>query len=103
PADRLPAGYERRYRQPSFWDQYRWRIMAVVVAVAAETALLIALLVERRQRRRAQDESRQRRRELAQAARLATIGQLAAAISPATCPRRAGTRSPSSRSSSTWP
>ena len=51
PEDRLPAGYELRFRQPSFWEHYRWRIVAVVLAIAAETALLIALLVERRQRR----------------------------------------------------
>jgi len=81
PESRLPAAYERRYRQPTFWEQYRWRIVAVAVAVAAETALLVALLVERRQRRLAQDENRRRRIELSQAARLATVGELAASIS----------------------
>jgi len=77
----VPAEAEVRHRTPSFWVQYRWRIMAVVVAVGAETALLIALLVERRQKRLAQNENRQRRRELVQAARLATVGELAASIS----------------------
>jgi signal transduction histidine kinase len=81
PRSRVPEGYEVRFRQRTFWEQYRWRIVAVVVTLLVETALLGALLVERRLRRTAQNENRQRRRELAQAARLATMGQLAASIS----------------------
>ena len=81
PESRVPKGYEIRYRQPSFWNQYRWRIVTVAVAIGAETMLIIALLVERRLRRVAQNESRQRRRELALAARMATVGELATSIS----------------------
>ncbi len=55
--------------------------MAFATAVALETALIVALLVERRQRRRAEDELRERRRDLAEAARLATLGELVASIS----------------------
>ena len=58
-----------------------WQILAVVAAAAVEAAILVALLVERRQRRRAEEEARHRRRELAEAARLATVGELAASIS----------------------
>jgi signal transduction histidine kinase len=81
PESRVPAGYEIRYRTPSFWELYRWRIVVVGVALGLETALLIALLTERQTRKRAEDESRQRRQELAHAARLATVGELAASIS----------------------
>ncbi|MGE5413488.1 MAG: ABC transporter substrate binding protein [Syntrophomonadaceae bacterium] len=78
---RLPPEYEIRFRPPSFWQQYRWRIVAVGVALALETALLIALVAERHSRRRAEEDSRQRRQELAHASRLATVGELAASIS----------------------
>jgi len=81
PESRVPAGYEIRNRPPSFWRQYRWRIVAVGVALALETALLVALVAERQSRRRAEKDSRQRRQELAHASRLATVGELAASIS----------------------
>src|SRR5262249_32619667 len=70
PERRVPSDYEIRFQRPSFWSQYRWRIVAVSAAVLAETALLIALLVERRQRRLAEVESRTRRQELAHVGRL---------------------------------
>lgn len=81
PEARLPTGYELRYRQPTFWEQYRWRIVAVGVTLGIETALLVALLAERQSRLRAERESRQRGQELAHATRLATVGELAASIS----------------------
>jgi signal transduction histidine kinase len=81
PERRVPAGYELRYRTPSFWEQYRWRILAVGLTLAIETALLVALFTERQSRRRAETESRQRRKELAHASRLAAVGELAASIS----------------------
>jgi signal transduction histidine kinase len=81
PERRLPEGYELRFRQPSFWEQYRWRVVAVGATLAIETALLVALFFERQSRKRAENESRQRRQELAHAARLATVGELAASIS----------------------
>jgi signal transduction histidine kinase len=81
PTRRLPPDYEIRFRVPTFWEQYRWRIVAAGVALALETALLVALVAERQSRRRAERESRQRRQELAHASRLATVGELAASIS----------------------
>ncbi len=81
-AERLvPAGYTRQYRTPSFWEQYRWRVVTVSAALVLETALLFALFFERQSRRRAEKDSRLRRNELAHASRLATVGELAASIS----------------------
>ncbi len=81
PKSRVPAEAELRFHTPSLWEQYRWRVVAVAVALALETALLIALIAGRRKRRLAEEEAAQRRRELAHAARLATVGELTAAIS----------------------
>jgi signal transduction histidine kinase len=81
PESRLPARYELHFRTPTFWEQYRWRLIAVVVALGLQTVLIIGLLTERQSRKRAEDDSRRRRQELAHAARLATVGELAASIS----------------------
>ncbi len=78
---RVPAGAELRFRTPSFWELYRWRIVAVGALFILETALIVALLAERRRRRLAEDENRQSRMELAHAGRMATVGELAASIS----------------------
>jgi C4-dicarboxylate-specific signal transduction histidine kinase len=51
---RLPAGSRVLYRQPSFWEQYRWHIAATLVVVAAQASLIVGLLIERQRRRRAQ-------------------------------------------------
>ena len=80
PESRVPPGYEIRFRTSSFWELYRWRIIAVSVTLALETLLVIGLLAERRSRKRAESESRQRRQELAHAARLMVVGELTASI-----------------------
>jgi signal transduction histidine kinase len=54
PEDRLPAGSEVRYRQPSLWEQYREPVAGAIAVGAAQTALIAGLLVQRRHRRRAQ-------------------------------------------------
>jgi PAS domain S-box-containing protein len=46
---RLPPGSVIRYREPSLWEEYRWRIMAAGVLVALE-AMLILLLMKNRER-----------------------------------------------------
>src|SRR5262249_22202913 len=81
PQSCVPAGYEIRNRQPTFSEQYRWRIVAVGLFMVLETALLAALFAERQSRRRAETESKQRRKELAHASPPAAVGELAASIS----------------------
>ena len=51
---RLPPGSRVLYRQPSFWEQYRWHMAVMLIVVAAQASLILGLLIERQRRRRAQ-------------------------------------------------
>jgi signal transduction histidine kinase len=51
---RLPPGRVIRFRQPTFWELYRWRIVAIAVLFALQTGLIIALLINRSKRRLAE-------------------------------------------------
>jgi signal transduction histidine kinase len=51
---RLPAGSVIRFRQPTFWDLYRWRIVAVVLLFVLQTGLILALFINRAKRRLAE-------------------------------------------------
>ena len=84
---RVPAGSAIRFRQPSVWEAYRWHVAAVVLIVVAQSALIAGLLVERRQRRQAEaarrqalEQARRAREDLAHTLRVATLGELVAAI-----------------------
>ena len=76
----LPQGTIVAFRQPSFWDSYRWYIVAVGAAVAAQSALIIALLSQRARRRRAEIVAQQQQMDLAHASRLTMVGELTASI-----------------------
>ena len=77
---RLPAGTVVRFREPSIWVAYRWHIAAAALAIVLQSLLIAALILQRRQRRIAEIEVQQQRTELAQASRLATLGELSASI-----------------------
>jgi PAS domain S-box-containing protein len=49
----LPAGSVVRFRQPTFWDVYRWQITAIVALCALQALLICGLLLQRASRRRA--------------------------------------------------
>ncbi|MCW5551406.1 MAG: hypothetical protein KIS67_04485 [Verrucomicrobiae bacterium] len=49
--DRLPPGSVIEFREPTFWEQYRWHIIGVVVFCCLQTALIVGLLVSRAKRR----------------------------------------------------
>jgi PAS domain S-box-containing protein len=55
----LPPGSVVRFRNPSFWDLYRWHIIGVLSLCAIQTVLILALLVQRASRRRAEKQTRQ--------------------------------------------
>ena len=54
---RLPPGSIIEYRQRTFWEQYRWRILGVVGFCGLQTVLIIGLLVNRAQRRQGEAEA----------------------------------------------
>jgi len=54
PESRLPAGSAIKFREPTSWEQYRWRIIAVFVLCLAEAALIVGLFVNRIRRREAE-------------------------------------------------
>lgn len=71
PEQRLPAGSEIRFRQPSAWERYRSQIVGVASIGVIETALIAGLLVVHLKRKRAErlrQESEERFRLLANSA-----------------------------------
>jgi signal transduction histidine kinase len=49
----LPTGSVVRFREPTFWDEYRWHIGGVMGLCIVEAVLIAGLLFERLRRRRA--------------------------------------------------
>ncbi|PWU09442.1 MAG: ATPase [Verrucomicrobia bacterium] len=94
PESRLPAGSQIRFRIPTFWEQYKWRIIAAGGVCLAEAVLILWLVQNRRRLKRAQSEVREmenirkqadaeiqrQRAELAHATRVSTMGELAASL-----------------------
>jgi signal transduction histidine kinase len=54
----LPADSVVLFKQSSFWEQYRWRILGVLVLVLIETMLIVGLLIQRSQRARSEESRR---------------------------------------------
>jgi PAS domain S-box-containing protein len=61
----LPPGSEVHFRQPTFWEQYRWRIVAVVALLVIQAALIVLLLANHVTRRRAESRLRESEDRLA--------------------------------------
>lgn len=76
----LPPGSEIRFREPSFWEKYRWQTIAIVAALLIQAGLISILLHERHKRNNAELESRHRMTELAHVNRHATAGELSYSI-----------------------
>ena len=53
--DRLPPGSVIQFRELSFWDHYKWRIIGVVSLCVVEGLLIFALLTQRARRRRVEE------------------------------------------------
>ena len=49
----LPVGSAVRFREFTFWERYKWRIVAVASLVLLQTMFIAVLLIERKRRRRA--------------------------------------------------
>jgi signal transduction histidine kinase len=51
----LPSGSIVNFKEFTFWEQYKWRIIAVVTIFLLQTMLIAVLLLERRRRQRAKE------------------------------------------------
>ncbi len=71
----LPPDSVVRFKEFTFWELYKWRIVAVIALVILQTAFIAVLLVERRRRRRAREALDQLNAELEEriAARTAAL------------------------------
>jgi len=54
--DRLPQGSVVRFKELTFWEQYKWRVVGVTTLMVLQSSLIVFLLVNRAQRRRAEEE-----------------------------------------------
>ncbi|MDD5113878.1 MAG: ATP-binding protein [Methylobacter sp.] len=70
----LPQGSVVKYRQPSFWEAYRGRIVAAIIVVLLQAALIALLLVERRLRRQTAAELLDSEKRMNLAANAAGLG-----------------------------
>jgi len=66
PEKQVPAGSVVRFRQQTFWEQYKWRVVGVSSLCLIEAILIVLLLLNRRRRKQAQLEA-QRFAELVEA------------------------------------
>jgi signal transduction histidine kinase len=76
----LPPGSEILFRPPTAWEQYKPHILAITSAILVQALLIAWLLHERQYRRRAERTARETFSELTQMNRVATAGELSAAI-----------------------
>jgi PAS domain S-box-containing protein len=51
--DRLPPGSVVRFKELTFWDRYKWRIIAALTIMLLQSALIALLLFEKRRRQHA--------------------------------------------------
>ena len=65
---RLPPQSILRYREPTFWENYKWRIIGVTLLCVIQTTLIAALLVQRERRSRAERQKGKADRALQQMA-----------------------------------
>ena len=51
----LPPGSRVLFKDPTFWELYKWRIVGTLALLILQTLFIAALLVERKRRRRARE------------------------------------------------
>jgi signal transduction histidine kinase len=81
PDARVPDGCTQGFRTPGLVESYPWQVAGAVALILLQALLLATLLLQWRQKRRSATETQRMRVDLAHAARLATVGELTAAIS----------------------
>ncbi len=75
-----PPGTVQMFKEKTFWEQYRYVIVAALAVIIAQGVVIAGLLVERRRRRKAQVESHHRLLEVVHLNQSATAGALSASI-----------------------
>jgi len=55
---KLPPGSVVRFKELTFWEQYKWRIVGVISLCTLEAMLIVMLLISRARRRQAELESK---------------------------------------------
>jgi C4-dicarboxylate-specific signal transduction histidine kinase len=80
PLRRLPAGVQIVNREASLWQRHKTLVLATAGVLLAQLALIMLLLLERTKRRRAQRDVEQTRGQVTHMARVATFGQITAAV-----------------------
>ena len=58
--NKLPVGSAVRFKEPTFWEQYKWRVVGVASLIILQALLIIWLLINRAKRRQAEALYRQR-------------------------------------------
>jgi len=74
--DQLPPGSIVRFRERSFWDEYKWYAIALVSVVVLQSVLIAGLIINRSRRKRVEEhlrESETGRLLAQQAARIGTF------------------------------
>ena len=77
----LPPGTEILFRTPTIWARNWPVILSALAIMSAQSLLITMLLLERRRRMRAQRAMEESRTQVAHIARVATLGELSAAVS----------------------
>lgn len=54
----LPAESVVRFRNPTFWELYKWRVAGAISLIILQALLIVGLLINRSRRRRAEDASK---------------------------------------------
>src|SRR5262245_54920579 len=72
--NQLPPGSVIQFREPSFWDHYKWRIIGVISLCAVEGLLIFALLAQRARRRRVEEALRDNEERLKLALSASNMG-----------------------------
>jgi signal transduction histidine kinase len=79
-ANRLPPGSIVQFRQLTFWEQYRWYVIAALAIIAIQALLIADLLLQHARRRRSETDLRLNRQQLAHVTRISTMGELATSL-----------------------
>jgi signal transduction histidine kinase len=80
PEGNVPASCTVVNRPPVLWRLYLWPLVGLLSVITLQAVLIWGLVLQRRRRRIAEANLRERGAELAQASRMATVGELTASI-----------------------